>query len=52
METATKDAAELQNRNNESERINKLKVTLKPIKKQRQKKAKCFRCRREGYEQI
>lgn len=34
METATKDAAELQNRNRESATAKASKVTPKPIKKQ------------------
>lgn len=42
METATKDAAELQNRNRDSAPVNKIKVTPKAIKKQRQKEAKWF----------
>lgn len=42
METATKDAAELQNRNRDSAPVNKIKVTPKPIKKQWQKGAKWF----------
>lgn len=51
METATKDAAELENRHRNSTPVNKFKVTPKFTKKQRQKEAKCFHCGREGHEQ-
>lgn len=50
MEIATKDTAELQNRNRDSAPVTKFKVTPKPIKKKRQKKAKYLRCGREVHE--